>query len=79
MKITVKTTQQKIFHVCSHLPPSLCSSHVPQVEVDETESIGTLKSKIEAEQSYPTASQKIIYSGTSRIFYSLCSSRTLYL
>ncbi|KAF8200877.1 hypothetical protein BJ912DRAFT_1029614 [Pholiota molesta] len=47
MKITVKTTQQKIF----------------QVDVEPTESIADLKAKIHQSQGHPVAVQKIIYSG----------------
>ncbi|KAK7035303.1 UV excision repair protein rad23 [Paramarasmius palmivorus] len=44
MKITVKTTQQKV-----------------DAELNDT--VGTIKSKIEAAHGHPVASQKIIYSG----------------
>ncbi|KAF8973333.1 hypothetical protein BDZ97DRAFT_1780860 [Flammula alnicola] len=47
MKITVKTTQQKVF----------------QVDVDGTDSIAHLKAKIQESQGHPVAVQKIIYSG----------------
>ncbi|KAF8161041.1 hypothetical protein B0H34DRAFT_699163 [Crassisporium funariophilum] len=47
MKITIKTTQQKVF----------------QIEVEGSETISALKSKIEESQGHPTAVQKIIYSG----------------
>ncbi|KAF4620336.1 hypothetical protein D9613_000637 [Agrocybe pediades] len=47
MKITIKTTQQKVFHV----------------DVDPADSIASLKSKIEQSQGHSVASQKIIYSG----------------
>ncbi|KJA19979.1 hypothetical protein HYPSUDRAFT_43885 [Hypholoma sublateritium FD-334 SS-4] len=47
MKITVKTTQQKIF----------------QVDVDGPDTIADLKAKIQQSQGHPVASQKIIYSG----------------
>ncbi|PPQ70692.1 hypothetical protein CVT24_000174 [Panaeolus cyanescens] len=47
MKITVKTTQQKVF----------------QVDVELSDTIGTLKSKIEESQGHPAIVQKIIYSG----------------
>jgi len=47
MKITIKTTQQKIF----------------QVEIESTESIAALKAKIQEAQGHPAAVQKIIYSG----------------
>uniref|UniRef100_A0A0W0FVP2 UV excision repair protein RAD23 n=1 Tax=Moniliophthora roreri TaxID=221103 RepID=A0A0W0FVP2_MONRR len=44
MKITVKTTQQKI-------------------DAEPSDTVGTIKSKIEAAHGHPVASQKIIYSG----------------
>ncbi|KAF8906592.1 hypothetical protein CPB84DRAFT_1835100 [Gymnopilus junonius] len=47
MKITVKTTQQKVF----------------QVDVDGAETIADLKTKIQQSQGHPVAVQKIIYSG----------------
>ncbi|PPQ68201.1 hypothetical protein CVT25_015033 [Psilocybe cyanescens] len=47
MKITVKTTQQKVF----------------QVDVEGEDTIATLKAKIQESQGHPAASQKIIYSG----------------
>ncbi|KAG6334630.1 hypothetical protein ID866_4456 [Astraeus odoratus] len=47
MKITVKTTQQKVFHI----------------DVDVSDTIGVLKGKIEESQGHPAANQKIIYSG----------------
>ncbi|KAJ8077141.1 UV excision repair protein rad23 [Marasmius tenuissimus] len=47
MKITVKTTQQKVF----------------QIDAEPTDTVGVLKGKIESSQSHPVASQKIIYSG----------------
>ncbi|KAL1742076.1 hypothetical protein HDZ31DRAFT_84395 [Schizophyllum fasciatum] len=47
MKITVKTTQQKIF----------------QIDVDGPETVGVLKQKISDVHGHPVASQKIIYSG----------------
>ena len=47
MKVTVKTTQQKVF----------------QIEVEGSDTVGTLKQKIEKEHSHAVAAQKIIYSG----------------
>jgi UV excision repair protein RAD23 len=47
MKITVKTTQQKVF----------------QVDVDGSDTIADLKAKIHESQGHPVAVQKIIYSG----------------
>ncbi|KAF5321987.1 hypothetical protein D9619_001854 [Psilocybe cf. subviscida] len=47
MKITIKTTQQKVF----------------QFDVDGTETIGQLKAKIEESQGHAASAQKIIYSG----------------
>ncbi|KAG6896436.1 hypothetical protein C0992_008313 [Termitomyces sp. T32_za158] len=47
MKITIKTTQQKVF----------------QIDVDETDTVGTLKQKIQDTQNHDVAAQKIIYSG----------------
>ncbi|KAG5716756.1 hypothetical protein E4T56_gene16209 [Termitomyces sp. T112] len=47
MKITVKTTQQKVF----------------QIDVDGSDTVGTLKQKIQETQKHDVAAQKIIYSG----------------
>ncbi|KAF8482535.1 hypothetical protein DFH94DRAFT_727873 [Russula ochroleuca] len=47
MKITIKTLQQKVFHV----------------EAEPTDTIAVLKGKINADQGHPVESQKIIYSG----------------
>lgn len=47
MKITVKTTQQKVF----------------QIEVESGETVADLKAKIHESQGHPVAGQKIIYSG----------------
>ncbi|KAF9051042.1 UV excision repair protein Rad23 [Hymenopellis radicata] len=47
MKVTVKTTQQKVF----------------QIDVEEEETIGGLKNKIQESQGHPVSSQKVIYSG----------------
>ncbi|KAF5325943.1 hypothetical protein D9611_000225 [Ephemerocybe angulata] len=47
MKITVKTTQQKVY----------------QIDVEGQETVGTLKAKIESEHGHAVASQKVIYSG----------------
>ncbi|KAI5832834.1 UV excision repair protein Rad23 [Schizophyllum commune Tattone D] len=47
MKITVKTTQQKVF----------------QIDVEGPETVGVLKQKISDAHGHPVASQKVIYSG----------------
>ncbi|THU95349.1 UV excision repair protein Rad23 [Dendrothele bispora CBS 962.96] len=47
MKVTVKTTQQKVF----------------QIDAEATDTIGAVKARIEATQSHPVASQKVIYAG----------------
>ncbi|TFK44640.1 hypothetical protein BDQ12DRAFT_702061 [Crucibulum laeve] len=47
MKVTVKTTQQKVF----------------QIDVEGSETVGDLKSKIQESQGHPAGVQKIIYSG----------------
>ena len=47
LSVTIKTLQQKQF----------------QVEVDETDTVGALKSKIEAEHGHLASSQKLIYAG----------------
>ncbi|KIL68983.1 hypothetical protein M378DRAFT_158134 [Amanita muscaria Koide BX008] len=47
MKITIKTTQQKVFHVDAEL----------------SDTIGDVKSKIQETQGHPVTDQKIIYSG----------------
>ncbi|KAK0212934.1 hypothetical protein DFS33DRAFT_1285557 [Desarmillaria ectypa] len=47
MKVTIKTTQQKVF----------------QIDVEDEETIGALKNKIQEAQGHPVTSQKIIYSG----------------
>ena len=69
MKITIKTLQQKVFHVSwlsyhsSVLYAYLASSF--QVEADPSDTISILKEKIRADQGHPVESQKIIYSGIS--------------
>lgn len=68
MKITIKTLQQKVFHVSLlSYHSSVVYVHLPsfQVEADPSESILQLKEKIEADQGHPVGSQKIIYSGIS--------------
>ncbi|TRM69633.1 hypothetical protein BD626DRAFT_474829 [Schizophyllum amplum] len=47
MKVTVKTTQQKVF----------------QIDVDGPDTVGVLKQKISDAHGHPVASQKVIYSG----------------
>jgi hypothetical protein len=66
MKITIKTLQQKVFHVSlvSYLP-SAVHAHLAQVEADPADTISVLKEKINADQGHPVESQKIIYSGIS--------------
>jgi len=47
MKITVKTLQQKVFHI----------------DAEESETVGDLKTKIQEEHGHAIESQKLIYSG----------------
>ncbi|KAF8828990.1 hypothetical protein HHX47_DHR3000985 [Lentinula edodes] len=47
MKVTVKTTQQKVFNI----------------DAEATESIGAIKAKIEQYQGFAASSQKVIYAG----------------
>jgi len=47
MKVTVKTTQQKVFHI----------------DLEGSDTIATLKEKIQESQKHDVASQKIIYAG----------------
>ena len=47
LSLTIKTLQQKQF----------------KIEVEATDTVATLKSKIEESQSHPVANQKLIYSG----------------
>ncbi|KAJ6499375.1 hypothetical protein C8R45DRAFT_982230 [Mycena sanguinolenta] len=47
MKITIKTTQQKVF----------------QIDAEPEDTVGVLKTKIQDAQGHPTAIQKIIYAG----------------
>ncbi|KAF7376081.1 UV excision repair protein RAD23 [Mycena sanguinolenta] len=47
MKITIKTTQQKVF----------------QIDAEPEDTVGVLKTKIQETQGHPTGIQKIIYSG----------------
>ncbi|KAJ4468169.1 hypothetical protein J3R30DRAFT_3559935 [Lentinula aciculospora] len=47
MKVTVKTTSQKVFNI----------------DAEATESIGAIKAKIEQYQGFASSSQKVIYSG----------------
>jgi len=64
MKITIKTLQQKVFHV-SFLLFLVCRRCLSsfQVEADPDDTISNLKEKINADQGHPVESQKIIYSG----------------
>lgn len=65
MKITIKTLQQKVFHV-SHVsdPLSLLSlAPLLQVDAEPEDTISVLKEKIEASQGHVVSSQKIIFSG----------------
>ncbi|KAG5342929.1 hypothetical protein C0989_005878 [Termitomyces sp. Mn162] len=55
MKITVKTTQQKVF----------------QIDVDGSDTVGTLKQKIQETQKHDVAAQKIIYSGINPTAHAL--------
>ena len=65
MKITVKTTQQKVFQVSDHvfLPYFDLDCDFIQVEVESGETVAVLKAKIHELQGHPVAIQKIIYSG----------------
>ncbi|CAK5281502.1 unnamed protein product, partial [Mycena citricolor] len=47
MKITIKTTQQKVF----------------QLDAEPTDTVADLKARIQEAHGHPTASQKVIYSG----------------
>lgn len=73
MKITVKTTQQKVFQVCSspviHILSPFISS---QVDADPEDTIAAVKIKIEQSQGHPAGVQKIIYAGQS--YFRLSSS-----
>jgi UV excision repair protein RAD23 len=73
MKITVKTTQQKVFQVGSYLFLSYFDSNVSfiQIEVESGESVAALKAKIYESQGHPVAVQKIIYSGNLHGFLSI--------
>ena len=65
MKITIKTLQQKVFHVSFILFFSAADAYLAlfQVEADPDDTISNLKEKINADQGHPVESQKIIYSG----------------
>ena len=64
MKITIKTTQQKVFHVrISSISPKSISYFLLQVDLDGSDTIAVLKAKIYESQGHPVAVQKIIYSG----------------
>jgi UV excision repair protein RAD23 len=55
MKLTIKTLQQKLF----------------QIDVEPTESVGEIKSKIQQEHNHPVEQQKLIYSGQYLLFPSV--------
>jgi UV excision repair protein RAD23 len=65
MKITIKTLQQKVFHVSFSYFLSAFDAYLVsfQVEADPADTISILKEKINADQGHPVESQKIIYSG----------------
>jgi len=67
MKITIKTLQQKVFHVSFIFCPPLylLLTLLFQVEADPADTISILKEKIAADQGHPVATQKIIFSGIS--------------
>jgi hypothetical protein len=74
MKVTVKTTQQKTFQASAVIFYlfSLLLSFL-KVDIEPTDSIADLKAKIEQEHKHPVAAQKIIYSGISSYFPSICA------
>jgi UV excision repair protein RAD23 len=63
MKITVKTTQQKVFQVSNYLFLSYLIFPFIQIDVESGETVADLKAKIHELQGHPVAIQKIIYSG----------------
>ena len=63
MKITVKTTQQKVFQVSNYLFLSYSNFPFIQIDVESGETVADLKAKIHDSQGHPVAVQKIIYSG----------------
>lgn len=69
MKITVKTTQQKVFQV-SNCPFLLhFNFSFIQIDVESGETVADLKAKIHELQGHPVAVQKIIYSGNLHGFF----------
>lgn len=63
MKITIKTTQQKVFQV-SFPPIHPCHPLISiKVDVEGSDTVGILKHKIQETQGHAVAAQKIIYSG----------------
>ena len=63
MKITVKTTQQKVFQVSNYLFLLYFNFPFIQIDVESGETVADLKAKIHELQGHPVAVQKIIYSG----------------
>ena len=63
MKVTVKTTQQKVFQVSFSTYSIFSSLIAVQVEVEGTDTVGTIKQKIEKDHGHAVSAQKIIYSG----------------
>ena len=67
MKITIKTTQQKVFQVFSSNNLNGSTLYSPQfttkIDIEPSDSIAGLKSKIEDAQGHPVGVQKIIYAG----------------
>ena len=63
MKITVKTTQQKVFQVSNYLFLLYFNFPFIQIDVESGETVADLKAKIHELQGHPIAVQKIIYSG----------------
>lgn len=68
MKITVKTTQQKVFQVSNYLFILYFNFTFIQIDVESGDTIADLKAKIYELQGHPVAVQKIIYSGILRGF-----------
>jgi UV excision repair protein RAD23 len=63
MKITVKTTQQKVFQVSNYLFLLYLNFPFIQIDVESGETVANLKAKIHELQGHPVTVQKIIYSG----------------
>lgn len=68
MKITVKTTQQKIFHASVFLFLTVLVLIRVQVDIDPEKTVGDLKAKIEEDHGHSVAAQRIIFSGPSLFF-----------